>query len=328
MVLCAGVLAIAACEKDGGLSSKTSGALRKDEKTLLAHLPSGNVGLFGGNYLRIQDWLQSSAFSRVMGDLDKMSPGMKTWTSCFVDGARGVEMLGAVAYTGDELMMRFVMTGFGVDDVKACAQKAGYPVEVDPDGKFVAIGMATAMGPIRTGYLVLPDGALLTRTAMPMSSPGMVAVATTRAELEADAAAAAQGSAAEDTALVAELARIDRDRAMWFVGDASSTPVGDKVGVLRGWVDIDKGIAFDVSVQVRDRGMADEIARGIPEMKKQADMLGKDVGAVIRSIKFDRSGDRLRFALKITDPQLDRLMDQMAPFMGAGLGGGGGLGGF
>ncbi|HUQ04335.1 MAG TPA: hypothetical protein VM261_17670 [Kofleriaceae bacterium] len=331
LLLCAGALVVsAACEKDSGLSSKTSGSIRKEESALLAHLPSGNVGLFGGNYLRIQDFFQNSAFSKLMGDMEKMSPGMKEWTTCFVQtGSKKLQMLGAFSYADDGITMRYVMKGFGVEDVKTCAQKAGYPVDVDADGKYVSIGMATAMGPMRTGYLVLDDGALLTRAAMPMPPTGMMPSPATRADLEADVALAARGSAADDRSLVAELARIDRDRAVWFVADATNTPIGDKLGALRGWVDINKGLAMDVSFQLKDSAMADEIARGIPEMKKQADMLGKDVGNVIRSIKFERNGDRLRFGVSITEQQLERLMTQMAPFMGGGLGGGGGdFGGF
>src|SRR5687768_7358894 len=120
MVLCAVALATSACEKDGGLSSKTSGSLKADESALLAHLPAGNVGLFGGNYLRIQDWMMSGAFSKFMSQMDEISPGMKTWTSCFA-GSRSLEMLGGIAYADDELTMRFVMKGFGVEEVKACA---------------------------------------------------------------------------------------------------------------------------------------------------------------------------------------------------------------
>lgn len=328
-VLCAGALATAACEKDSGLSSKTSGSIRTTERSLLAHLPSGNVGFFGGNYLELQDYLQSSAFSKLMGAVEEMQPGMKEWTNCFVGrDAKALEMMGAFSYEGDQLTMRFVMKGFGVEQVKSCAQKAGYPVDIDPDGKYVAIGMATAMGPVRAGYLVLPDGALMTRTAMPMPPTGMVPTPTTRADLEADVALLAKGTALDDTELVAELAKIDRDRAVWFVADASNTPIGDKLGSLRGWIDIGGGLAMDISFQLKDEAMADEITRGIPELKKQADILGKDVGDVIRSLKFERKGDRLRFGIKVTDRQLERMMQQMAPFMGGGLGGGGNLGGF
>lgn len=329
MVLCAGAFALGACEKDSGLSSKTSGSIRPGESTLLQHLPSGNVGLFGGNYLRIQDFFQNSAFSKFMGNLDQVSPGLKEWTTCFVEtGSRKLEMLGALSYADDGVTMRYVMKGFGVDDVRACAKKAGFPVDVDADGKFVSIGMATAMGPVRTGYLVLHDGSLLTRSSMPIPPTGMIATQTSRADLEADVAAAAKGTAADDTSLVAEMARIDRDRAVWFVADASNTPIGDKLGQMRGWIDINKGLAFDVSFQLKDSAMAEEVARGIPEMKKQADILGKEVGDVIRGIKFERKGDRLRFALKVSEQQLERLMEQLAPFMGGGMGGGGDFGGF
>lgn len=324
VVLCAGAFALAGCEKDSGLSKKQSGALRQHETSLLAHLPSGNVGLFGGNYLRLQDFFQNSAFSKLMGNLEEVSPGMKEWTSCFVSGAGAskLQMMGAIDYDDGGITMRYVMKGFGVDEVKACAQKAGFPVEVDADGKYVSIGMATAMGPMRTGYLVLDDGALLTRSAMPMPPTGMIPTPTTRADLEADHAKTSSGTAADDAGLVAELKKIDRDRAIWFVGDAAGTPAEDKLGTMRGWIDIKDGLAMDVSFQLKDKDMADEVARGIPEMKKQADMLGKDVAAVIRNIQFQRDGDRLRFGLKITNQQLEKLMAQMAPFMGGGLGGG------
>jgi hypothetical protein len=322
-LLVAAVFLFSACEKDDGLSNKKSGALRPHETSLLSHLPSGNVGLFGGNYLRLQDFFQNSAFSKLMGNMDQVSPGMRTWTECFVGSdASKLQMMGAVAYEGDNLKMRFVMKGWGVDDVRRCAKQAGFPVDVDADGKFVSIGMPTAMGPMRTGYLVLDDGALLTRTDMQFPPTAMGVTPTTRADLEADMALVARGSAADDAGLVAELTKIDRDRAMWFVGDASSTPAGDKLGTMRGWVDLDGGLAIDVSFQLKDEHMADEVSRGIPEMKKQADMLGKDVAAVIRSLKFSRDGDRLRFAIKITDQQLEKLMDGLAPFMGGGLGGG------
>jgi hypothetical protein len=326
-LLVAGVLlvsGVAGCEKDTRLSNKKSGALRAQEKSLLAHLPSGNVGLFGGNYLRLQDFFQKSAFSKLMGNMDQISPGMKTWTECFVGSdASKLRMMGAVAYAGDNLIMRFVMTGWSVADVQRCAQKAGFPVDVDADGKFVAIGLPTAMGPMRTGYLVLDDGAMLTRTAMAFPPTAMGVTPTTRADLEADMKLVSSGTAADDASLVAELAKIDRDRAMWFVADASSTPIGDKLGTMRGWIDIDGGLAMDVSFQLKDKGMADEISRGVPEMKQKADMLGKDVAAVVRSLKFDRDGERLRFAIKISDQQLEKLVDQLAPFMGRGLGGGG-----
>ena len=322
-LLCVGLLANAACEKDSGLSSKTSGSLESDERALLSHLPSGNLGLFGGNYHRLQAFLQDSPFAKFMGKMEEVSPGMKSWTSCFVEtGSRSLTMMGAFSYAPDGITMRFVMKGFGVDDVKSCAQKAGFPVEVDPDGRFVSIGMPTLMGQMRSGYLLLDDGSLLTRTAMPMPPTAMMPTPTTRADLEADVAALARGTAVDDANLVAELARIDRERAMWFVADASKTPIGDKIGAMRGWVDFGGGVAMDVSLQIKDKAIADQIARGIPEMKKQADKLGKDVGAVIRNIKFERNGDRLRFAVEITNQQLDRLMEKMAPFLGGGLGGG------
>jgi hypothetical protein len=317
-VVLVALVALAGCEKDG-IPSKASGALAQDESSLLATLPGGNVALFGGNYLRLQDFFQKSAFARLMGDMERMSPGMTTWAECFIDtGGRGLTMMGAISYDGGELVMRYVMKGFGVTEVQACAGKARFETSLDADGKFVSIEMPSAFGPVRTGYLVLPGGALLTRTAMPFPPTTMKPVATTRADLEADVAAAARGNATADTMLTAELARIDRNRAVWFVADASDTPAGDKLGLVRGWIDVDDGISFDLTVQLRDPSLAGEVARGIPELKKQAVMLGDEVGAVVRGLRFERKGDRLRFVLSINSRQLDALVEQMAPFMGSG----------
>jgi len=313
VLLCASV----GCEKESGLPSKTSGALRADERALLADLPEGNVALFGGNYLRLQDFFQNSAFAKLMGNLEEIQPGMKAWTQCFTStGAKSLTMLGGLTYGRNGLTMRYVMKGFGVEQVEACAKTANFATTVDPDRKYVAVEMASALGPMTVGYLVLADGALLTMQAMPLPPSTQLPPSTGRPDLEALVAEAARGNATADAGLVAELARIDRSRAIWFVGDAAGTPIADKVGLLRGWIDLDGGIAFDVSLQFTDPSVADQIAQALPEAKRQAGSLGGDVGAVVKALKFERKGDRLRFNLKISNRQLDAIMAQLGPMMG------------
>lgn len=316
--LVAAALIVGGCEKDGGLSSKESGALRKEERSLLVDLPAGNVALFGGNYLKLQDFLQNSAFSKLMGALEAMQPGMKEWTRCFTaTGARSLSMMGALSYDDAGLTMRYVMKGFGLDDVTACADKAGFAVRVDPDKKFIAVDMQSALGPMTVGYLVLADGALLTMQSMPLPPAVAAPASTRREELEAVVAAAATRNATADAGLVAELARVDRSHAVWLVGDAAGTPVADKVGLVRGWFDVKDGFAFDFSVQVKDQTIADQITKGVPEARRQAGQLGGELGAVLKALRFERKDDRLRFALAVSNRQIEALLGQLAPFMGA-----------
>lgn len=312
------VLALAACEKDSGLPSKTSGTLRKPESTLLEHLPGGNVAVFGGNYMRLQGYLQRGPMAKLMGQMESMAPGMTAWSQCFLDGDLAkLEMIGAVSYANGEAVMAFAMRGFGMPAVEACGKKAGFPTTLDPDGKFVSIEMPGAVGKVRSGYLLLDDGVLFSRQALPFGSGGAL-VETTRADLEAAVAAAARNNASSDTKLLAEAAKVDRDRAVWFAADLSSTPAADKVGLMRGWIDLGSGLAIDVNVQLTDPSTADEIVKGIPELKKQAGMLGKEAGDVIRGLKFERKGDRIRFGLKMSDAQLEAIFSSMGGMFGGG----------
>lgn len=332
VVVISAALALGGCEKDkSGLSSKQSGTLRQHESSLLHHVPGGNVALFGGNYMRLQGYFQRGPFAKLMGQVEQLVPGMTAWVECFTEkDPSKMQMLGAVAYRGDVLEMTYVMKGFGIKDVERCAQKASFPSTIDPDGKYIATKIPNPLaGEQLSGYLELEDGTLFTRQAMPFPPTGAVSP-TSRADLEAAAASAKRSSAVDDEALVAESRLIDRDRAVWFVADLSKTPAGDKVGKLRGWMDVGPGMSMDVSVQILDQDAAAKATEGIAELKKNIGMvekhMGRDLADIIRAIRFEKKGDRLRFAIKVTDAQMEAMMSQL-PFgaMGGGLGGGGGL---
>lgn len=326
-------LVLGGCEKDkSGLSSKQSGTLRPSESTLLHHVPGGNVALFGGNYMRLQDYFQRGPFAKLMGQVEQMVPGMTAWVECFTErDASKMQMIGAVSYRGDALEMTYVMKGFGIEDVERCARKANFESTIDPDGKYIATKIPSPLvGEQVSAYLQLEDGALFTRQAMPFPPTGAVTPAT-RADLEAAAASAKRSSAVDDEALVAESRLIDRDRAVWFVADLSKTPLGTKVGKVRGWMDVGSGsMSVDFNVQVLDRDAAAKAAEGIAELKKNIGMVEKHMGGeladIIRAIRFEQKGDRLRFAIKMTDAQMEAMMSQLPMgAMGAGMGGGGGL---
>ena len=90
--------------------ARDEGPLSRDEVAMLAHLPAGNVALFGGNYLRFQKYMSDSPLSRLVGSLPSAGPGMTAWLNCFID-AKGVHMLGTVKVDAGHVDMRMVMTG-------------------------------------------------------------------------------------------------------------------------------------------------------------------------------------------------------------------------
>lgn len=317
IVVLASALALTGCEKDSsGMSSKQSGTMRQTESSLLQHLPGGNVAMFGGNYMRLQGYFQRGPFAKLMGQMESMVPGMKAWSDCFTSGdASKLQMLGAVAYRGDSLTMTYVMRGFGVAQIEKCAQAANFPAKLDADGKYLSIEMPNPLGTINGGYLLLEDGAVITRQGMSFPPGAGTIGGASRADLEQMVADARRSSAADDAALIAESKLIDRDRAMWFVADLSATPLGDKVGKVRASVDLAGGLSMDVNVQVKDDATAEQAAEAIPELKKQVGMIEKQVGKeladVVRDLKFERKGDRLRFALKISDAQFEAILQQV-----------------
>jgi hypothetical protein len=161
---------------------------------------------------------------------------------------------------------------------------------------------------------------------MPFPPGAATITGTTRADLEQMVAEARRSSAAGDEVLIAESRLIDRDRAIWFVADLTPTPLGKQVGRVRASMDIKGGLSVDVTVQVRDQDASDKVAKAIPELKQQLGMIerqvSKDVADVLRGLQFERKGDRLRFAVKVSDAQLEAMMANL-PF---GAMGGGGFG--
>ena len=319
LVLALALAGSVGCEKSGGFSSKGSGKLSADENALLAHLPAGNTALFGGNYMKLQKYMQSSPMASMMSALNKQSPGVVEWTNCFVE-LPNLSLLGGVKI-GATAEMAFVTKGMTVDQVETCAKRAKFPATIDPDKKFIGFEMPNPLGTIKTGYLVLADGTLYTRQAFPLGGAigGAAAmISVDRPTLETEAAAIAKANASQDTALLAELDHVDRSKAMWFVGSGARTPIADKLGLVYGTIDIGNGMAFDITAEVKDKALADKVSEGVPEIKKQASSMPGGLGPIVEQLQFNRSGDRLRFGLKLTDEQLSTLFKSMGAMMGGG----------
>ncbi|HEY4178661.1 MAG TPA: hypothetical protein VGM90_17565 [Kofleriaceae bacterium] len=314
-----GVALLCACEKSSGGSA--GAAVGSDEKAFLQYLPAGESALVGGNYLKFQDWMNTSPLGKLVSKMSQASPGLTEWTTCFAQ-FKSVKMLSGVKVAGGAFDMRLVMSGVTVDDIKGCADKAKYTAAVDADKKWVAITMPNPVGgaPLQSGYFVLPNNFLYMRQSLSLAG-GATVMPMDRKALEADIAGLSSGTAEKDTGLLDAMKTVDRTKPIWVVGNATGTPLADKIGAVKGWIDITGGIALDASVEIKDKAMADKIIQGVPQMKQQAGALGGALGDVVKSLDVTKEGNAIRFKISISNDQLQKLMDQVGPMMGGMLGG-------
>jgi hypothetical protein len=298
------LIAATGCERSG---SHGSGALAKDEAALLKELPGGNVALIGGNYMKLQNFMQSS-FGKMVRDVGtKVSgtDGMSTWMDCFAKFPN-LKLIGGVAMTATGLEVRLLFAGISVTDVAGCAKQAGFTTAIDADGKFVSLDIPTAAMKVNQGYLALPDGSLYMRQSFGLGLAPRLEP-TTRPDLEADLAKVGKASAADDKALVELAGKVDHTQPFWFAGSGANTQLADKLGAIYGTIDIGDGITVNVTAQIKDHAKAEQIQATFDQMKKSRDQLPEDLRAVIDQLKLERSADDLHLYAKITAAQLELL---------------------
>jgi hypothetical protein len=313
-----------ACEKSG-----SKGPLGADDLALLKQIPGGNAAVFGGNYMKMQDFMNTSLGKGVEDLMHKgaqvsgseLAGDFHSYMSC-ISGLKSLRMVGAMSLDRG-LTLRIAMSGVTLKQIQACSDKAKQKTTLDPDGKFLVIDAFTPGGKVPTsfGYLALPTGAIVMRMGMSLPSEGTppnVTVAT-RADLEADAAAAAKNSAADDRALVSQLGTLDRSKTMWFAGSGKGTPLASELGNVSGTMDISNGLAVDFTVQITDAGIVDQVDQFMPKIKQMKDQVPADYRSIIDSIKYDKKGDQLHFAAVVSDAQIAKLMKEMSGLIGAGI---------
>jgi hypothetical protein len=214
-----------------------------------------------------------------------------------------LHLAGAVGLRPNTVDVRMVFGGMTIDDVIACAKDAGFQTKVDPDGKYASGSIPAATSKVDQGYLTLDDGSFYMRQSM-VFSPLPSVTPSPRADLEADVAAAAKGNAADDTALLALANKVDRRRTFWFAGSALGTSEAKQLGDIYGTIDIDSGIAVDITAQITDPALADKIEKGVAQLKKMADQIPADLQSAVAGLQLTREGDHLHLTAKITEAQL------------------------
>ena len=312
-------LSVAGCEKSSG--QKASGPLGSSDVALLKDIPGGNVALMGGNYMKLQNFMQSQTAKMAMDMADKMGGGeaLKKWMACFVE-FKDLKLVGGLVVKGSGgFDMRMAFSGMTIKNMDDCAKKSGMEATVDPDGKYIAIQVPSLGTTVTQGYLQLKDGALYSRQSMQM---GLIPTfeAVTRADLEADTSGS-KGTAADDKKIVALAEKADRTQTLWFAGSGEGTPISDKVGDVYGSFNIENGMAADVVVQLKSTDDAKKIADGLDEAKKMIDQAPpslRKMKPVLEGINIKRDGGTLRMMMKLSESDIAALMS----FSKMGMGGG------
>ncbi|CAN5224564.1 hypothetical protein BH11MYX1_BH11MYX1_06900 [soil metagenome] len=311
------VLALAACEKDGA-APKGSGELGAEDKALFAVLPSGATAVFGGNYLKLQDFMSSTLGKTTTTMMEKYGPGMAEWTKCFVEiqTSSGIKhklrIAGAANVTGSNgLDLRMVWSGMTLDDVTTCAQKGNFKVTLDDDKKFLTVELPPPSG--TQGYLLTSAGTLYVRQSMIISAAPVI-TPSTRSELETDLAASSKANVLSDQKMMALITKTDRTKTVWFAGSGAGTRAADKVGEVFGSFDLNNGIAVDVTAQVLDDAMLGKLEDGVAELKKMSGQLPGNMKEIVSQLQFSRKSDHARFSIKVDDKQLADLIKQAGMF--------------
>jgi hypothetical protein len=312
-VVIAIALAAAACEKTH--DAQGSGALDPSDKALFQYLPAGQALFWGGNYMKLQNFMQSTMGQMTSAMMDKMGSGMSQWMTCFAD-AKQLRVAASVGFEGNGAAMRMVTSGMTLDEVVKCGQQAGFATNVDPDHKFASVVLPPPAP--SAGYLVLPSGALYTRQAFALAlTPTMVSA--TRAELEADQAKVGANNAVTDPTLTRLVGKVDRSKTAWVVGSGANTPVAAKLGDAWATIDISSGLAMELTLQVKNQADIDKIDQGITQLRGMADQVPASFQDLIKNLKFDHQGDHVHFAIKVNEDSLKSIMSQVGGMIGANM---------
>jgi hypothetical protein len=290
---------LGACEKAGDHKAPDDYALFKD-------LPGGNTLLVGGNYMKLQGFMDSTLgkmTEKMMASTGTDPAAYKAWSACFIDMPH-MTMAGGIKLAG-ALELRFAFRGMTIADVAGCAGKAGYPTKVDPDGKYVGVDVPGPGGQtMPAGYFALPDGTLLFDQQMRLGlAPTFVA--GSRAQLEAIAGKLATDNATGDKHLLELAEKADHHKTFWFAGTAANTPFADKVGDAYGAFDMrDGGMAVDATIAFTDGSLAAYFADSITKAKQNDAFLPPVVKSVIDAVKIERTDGTVHVAASLTAKQL------------------------
>jgi hypothetical protein len=264
-----------ACGKATG-----SGPLTSQETALLAHLQGGAQIVLVGSVSKLIDWLP------IGGILDgKWGHGYTAFQACTAKIA-GLEAALSVTIAGAQTEQRGVANHVTFADLQRCAERAGWTAHLDADGRFLALDVphAETPGGVTIGYLMTPDGAIITHLTSIKHGLAPELKPATRQDLEADLLTKSKTMAQD--ANVLELApKLDRSKTMWFVASG----VSDKLIEAYGWVDVATDLGFDLHLTLGTIAIAEKAANGLEAVRSS-----------LGGLEVSRSGERLHVGGKLT----------------------------
>jgi hypothetical protein len=294
---------VGACEKAGD----HKGALSPEDMALLEDLPGGNTLLIGGNYMKIQGFMDSSFgkfTARTMAkDTGQDPAAYKAWSECFMNMPH-ISIAGGVKFAGT-LDMRFAFKGITIAQVNDCVAKANYKATLDPDGKYIGVDVPGPGGQMmQAGYLALPDGAILLDQQMKLGlAPTLVP--GSRAQLEEIAGKLASDNAAGDKHLIDLAAKTDRSKTFWFAGTGAGTPFANKVGDIYGAFEVQNGgISTDATIVFTDTSLASNLDDGVAKAKQNAEHMPPAFKSVVDSVKLQRTGGTVHVSASLSADQI------------------------
>lgn len=303
---------LAACSGGSSKSGPTaSGKLTPAELSLLASVPAGGHGVYGGDALAVLRWIGRSPLARLTQDIE--SPQLLAFLDCLAAKPRPGAGQGTVA--GGAIIVRTFVLFLTVEEVEACGRSAGATVTGDVDGRFATVAIEVGGRSLASSFLGA-DGGVHVRTALPVAAlGGGLPPAATREALEADVAALGNANAALDTRFHAALEALDRRRTLWFAGDGTGSEVDGMAGAAHGTVDVARGLGLDVSVTLRPDGTAASLHERYAEGRRKLEMLPvglESVKAIARATTLRRRGEALHLVATYSEQMLGDVVDLVA----------------
>ncbi|HLU66379.1 MAG TPA: hypothetical protein VKZ63_08875 [Kofleriaceae bacterium] len=325
------LLLAGACEKAGDSTKiEGSGAMTDQERALFAHVPASASVVFGGNYRDLMEYWKTSplkTLTEAAMAAGGQPSGMRDYMNCWIEQESGSHLVGALEFRKETVGLVMLIRGVTEKTLTTCAEKGGFGVERDADGKYIELqGLADGRGGTANAgyYFVAPDTAYFAME-MPVGLGSAAALPpASRADLEARLARARSAPASGSAQVQALVAAADRSKPIWMSGTAAGTPLAAKVGKGSGWLDVDKdSLTLAFSIELMEEGAASRAVAQFGELKKQVGMLPPDLKQAAEALLADAtltsSGKTLSGRFKLTNEVLSKLMPAIGSAMGGGL---------
>lgn len=306
------MIAAAACNRaEPGASVAASGKLSAEELELLAHLPKGGFAVFGGNAFALQRWVYESQLAGMLVKREPVETVM--WNRCLAEKATATA--GTLAMEADAPVLRIYARGLTLEVLEQCAGDSLLTGARDADGRGFTVELKHHDGTKEMLPLLAVEGGSYLRQALPdlraLLGYRKVVQPTTRAELEADVAGLAQGTAASDGRLTALLGKVDRKQTLWFASYTEGTSAADTLKNVQGSLSFTKGISAEIMAQSAKAGAADGLVKqyrqGMEQLRRASEEL-KPLKDVMGRISLKEADDALRISFTLDHEQVAMLL--------------------